>query len=237
MNRSRLSMVLCLPLILALLAPGQGWGGSKNSDESAVKGKSLLVQFQSGGPVHLVSEILYENTRVNSLNIGLDYELASWVFLKKIKLVGSLLTELRLSKIYGRGVPLSRDQVSPQEWVQAQKEGRRPTTNWDLYQIGLTPIYRLYAPLSGDLRPFLEAGIGFTYLQDALIKEGTSWNFLLLLGIGSDLNLCGCQPVTVSLRLEHFSNGGKIGGAWGLTDRRVIGPETMALGLGVRIPF
>jgi hypothetical protein len=200
-------------------------------------GKSLLVQFQSGWPVQLVSEILYDNTRVNTLNIGLDYELASWVFLKKIRLIGSLLTELRLSKIYGREVPLCRDQVSAQEWLQAQKDGRRPTTNWDLFQIGLTPVYRVYVPLSKDIRPFLEAGIGFTYLQDTLIKEGTPWNFLLLLGIGSDWKLGDCLPVSVYLRLEHFSNGGKIGGAWGLTEKRVIGPEMMALGLGVRIPF
>ncbi len=237
MNRFLLHLVLSFPLLLALLAPGQGWCVSRELDESSLKGKSLLVQFQSGWPVQLVSDILYENTRVNSLSIGLENELASWVFLRKIRLIGSLLTELRLSKIYGREVPLSRDQVSAQEWLQAQKEGRRPTTNWDLFQIGLTPVYRVYLPLSKDLRPFLEAGIGFTYLQDVLIKEGTSWNFLLLLGIGSDLKLCDCLPVSVTLRLEHFSNGGKIGGDWGITDKRVIGPETMALGLGVRIPF
>lgn len=196
-----------------------------------------MVQFQSGWPVQLVSEILYDNTRVNTLNIGFDYELASWMFLKRIRLIGSLLTELRLSKIYGREVPLSRDQVFTQVWLQAEKEGRSPTANWDLFQIGLTPIYRLYAPLSKDIRPFLEAGIGLTFLQDSLIKEGTAWNFLLLLGIGSDWRLCGCLPLSVYLRLEHFSNGGKIGGAWGLTEKRVIGPETMALGLGVRLPF
>jgi hypothetical protein len=228
---------LFLPLLISLIDPGQGRCGSRDLNDSDPKGKSLLVQFQSGWPVQLVSEILYDNTRVNTLNIGFDYELASWVFLKRIRLIGSLLTELRLSKIYGREVPLSRDQVSTQVWLQAENEGRSPTTNWDLFQIGLTPIYRVYAPLSKDIRPFLEAGIGLTYLQDSLIKEGTAWNFLLLLGIGSDWKLCGGLPLSVYLRLEHFSNGGKLGGAWGFTEKRVIGPETMALGLGVRLPF
>ena len=238
MNRSFLFIIPFFSLLLlSLIAPGQGWCGSRDPNDSDPKGKSLLVQFQSGWPIQLVSEILYQNTRVNTLNIALDYELASWVFLKKVRLIGSLVTELRLSKVYGRDVPLTRDQVSDQDWLQAQKEGRRPTANWDLFQIGLTPIYRVYVPLAKDFRPFLEAGIGLTYLQDSLIKEGTPWNFLLLLGIGSDWKLCGCLPLSVYLRLEHFSNGGKIGGAWGFTEKRVIGPETMALGLGVRIPF
>jgi hypothetical protein len=43
-------------------------------------------------------------------------------------------------------------------------------------------------------------------------------------------------PFYSFVRFEHFSNGGKL---WkeGFTDKRVIGPETIVFGVGMRFPL
>ena len=154
--------------------------------QKAPRPLSLLVHAQYGYPFQYVSEILYENFQVASLSLSLEKECGLWPFFGNKKLVESLLLEFRLSKIWGQDIPLVRDQVSPAVWNQAQQEGQRPTTNWDLYQVGLTPYYRLYYPLSPTVRVYGEAGLGITLLNKPLIEEGTQWNFLLTGGLGLD---------------------------------------------------
>jgi hypothetical protein len=196
---------------------------------------SLLMHFQYGLPAQFVSEILYSNFEMASLGIALEKECGLWPFWGNRKLVESLLLEFRFSKIWGRGIELSGDQVSQEVWDQAKKEGHDPRTDWDLYQIGLVPYYRLYYPLAKQVRVYAEAGIGLTLLNKTLIDDGTVWNFLLTGGLGLDWKLCNC-PFYVFLRSEHFSNGGKLWGQ-GIADSRVIGPETLAFGIGMRIPL
>jgi hypothetical protein len=196
---------------------------------------SLLMHFQYGLPAQYVSEILYSNFEMASLGIALEKECGLWPFWGNRKLVESILLEFRFSKIWGRGIELTQDQVSKEVWEQAQKEGHRPRTDWDHFQIGLTPYYRLYYPLAKQVRVYAEAGIGFTLLNKPLIEDGTTWNFLLTGGLGLDWKLYNC-PFYVFLRSEHFSNGGKL---WkeGVTNSRVIGPETLAFGIGIRYPM
>jgi hypothetical protein len=213
--------------------------GLAESDPSvfpqAQRSKSLNFHLQYGIPYQYVSDTLYSNFNLASLAVSLEKECGLWPFFNNQKLVESLLLEFRFSRIWGKDIELSQDQVSPQVWDQAQKEGRRPRTSWDHSQIGLIPYYRLYYPISKKVRGYAEAGLGITFLDAPLIEDGTQWNFQISGGLGLDYSIKGI-PFYTFLRFEHFSNGGKL---WreGFTDQRVIGPETIIFGFGFRVPL
>jgi Lipid A 3-O-deacylase (PagL) len=236
LSKRLLERISSLLLGILLFLPGTAHTQTENpQQQKAPRPLSLLVHAQYGYPFQYVSEILYENFQVVSLNLSLEKECGLWPFFGNKKLVESLLLEFRLSKIWGQDIPLVRDQVSLAVWNQAQQEGRRPTTNWDLYQVGLTPYYRLSYPVSPTIRVYGEAGLGITLLNKTLIEEGTLWNFLLTGGLGLDWKIKN-QHFYSFVRFEHFSNGGKL---WkeGLTESRVIGPETIVFGIGMRFPL
>ena len=153
-----------------------------------------------------------------------------------VRLSESLLLEFRLLKIWGSGIPLNDDQVSKGKLAEARQRGNEPTTRWDTYQVGLTPYYRIYYPVTKNLRPYFELGAGLTWLLEELIENGTRWNFSLYSGIGTEFRLGGF-PFHAFFRLEHFSNGMKYWSQMGLSDQRLIGPETLVLGLGIRYPL
>jgi hypothetical protein len=198
--------------------------------------KSLLFNLQYGWPAKYFSEKLYSNFNTLSLNMAYEKECGVIPLPAGVRLSESLLLEFRLLKIWGNGIPLHNDQVSEEKLAQARRRGNEPTTNWDTYQIGLTPYYRIYCPITKNIRPYFELGAGFTWLMEELIENGTRWNFSLYTGVGTDFKLWNL-PLYAFFRLEHFSNGMKLWSQIGLSDRRLIGPETMVLGIGFRYPL
>ena len=198
--------------------------------------QNLRVHFQYGWPTRYFSQKLYYNFNTASLNLTWEKECPPLPFLTRLNLLESLLLEFRLLKIRGINIPLYYDQVSPAKLAQFNAAGREPTTNWDTYQIGLTPYYRLYHPLTKSLRPYLELGAGLTWLLEELVENGTRWNFSLYAGVGTDFKLFDL-PLFAFFRFEHFSNGMKLWSQMGIEEKRLIGPETMAIGLGFRYPL
>ncbi len=198
--------------------------------------KSLLFNLQYGWPTKYFSKRLYSNFNTFSLNAAYEKECGVIPFFKGVPLSESLLLEFRLMKIWGSGIPLNDDQVSKEKLAEARRRGNEPTTSWDTYQIGLTPYYRIYYPVTKDFRPYFELGAGLTWLLEELIENGTRWNFSLYSGIGTDFKICDL-PLYAFLRFEHFSNGMKLWSQLGIEDKKLIGPETIVFGLGFRFPL
>jgi hypothetical protein len=194
---------------------------------------SLLTSIQYGWPTHYFSQKLYSNFNTFALNIGYEKEGIFPKFWNRFRLLDSVVLEFRLLKLWGRGIPLYYDQVPPEK---LSRDGKEPRTDWDTYQIGLTPYYRLYYPITRDYRPYIEVGAGMTWLLEELIEDGTRWNFSLYSGIGMDFKFCDL-PLFLFFRFEHFSNGMKLWSQMGIADKRLIGPETMVFGLGFRYPL
>jgi len=220
-------LTLCSPIILCQQAQAE-----PNPPEAGKVTKSgdLLVALHYGIPFHLWSDRLYTNFELATLSLTYEKESGLWFFTKNPKLVKSYLLELRVSRIWGKGIEVSQDQVSPETWNKAMQEGRPPTVDWDHYQIGVIPYIRYYYPFTKDVRMYMEFGLGMSLLTQPLIEDGTTWNFNFSGGFGLD---CKFKiPFFVYLKWEHFSNGGQAG--IGLTDKRVIGPENMVFGIGTR---
>lgn len=77
--------------------------------------------------------------------------------------------------------------------------------NDHLWQVGLTPVFRLQ-PKAGQLRPYLEAGIGGHVLSDTRIggrELSTAWQFGSHVGAG-----IRCGRFDIGYRFQHLSNAG-----------------------------
>jgi hypothetical protein len=204
--------------------------------ETSSRPRSLLFHFQYGWPTRYFSQKLYSNFNTAGLNLIYEKECPPVPFLARFNFFESLLVEFRFLKIWGNNIPLYYDQVSPGKLAEFNAADREPTTNWDTYQIGLAPYYRLYYPLTKAFRPYFELGAGLTWLLEELVEDGTRWNFGLYSGVGTDFKLFDL-PLYAFFRFEHFSNGMKLWSQLGVEEKRLIGPETWVLGLGFRWPL
>jgi hypothetical protein len=209
---------------------------SGSDDVLMARPSSLLTSVQYGRPTQYFSQKLYSHFNTAALNLSYEKEGPYLRFWNRVHLLDSFLLEFRFLKIWGNGIPLYYDQVSPAKREEAAREGKEPTTDWDTYQIGLTPYYRLYYPITKSLRPYFELGVGLTWLFEELVENGTRWNFSLYSGIGMDFKLFEI-PLFAYFRFEHFSNGMKLWSQLGIEEKRLIGPETMVIGLGFRYPL
>jgi len=236
-----MKFVRLLPLVFVVLLC-LPWIGLANANQAEsgdlLKGgpPSLLTSVQYGWPTRYFSQKLYSNFNTAALNLTYENEGPYLKFWNRIRLLDSFLLEFRFLKIWGDNIPLYYDQVSRERREEAARTGREPTTDWDTYQIGLTPYYRLYYPITRDLRPYFELGVGLTYLFQELIEDGTRWNFSLYSGLGMDFKLFDI-PLFAYFRFEHFSNGMKLWSQMGVEEQRLIGPETFVFGLGFRYPL
>jgi hypothetical protein len=201
--------------------------------ESVTHPKSLSLELHYGTPFHIWSDRLYSNFQLATLSLTYEKESGLWPFTSNKELTKSFLLEFRLSHIWGKDIELDQDQVSQETWDRAKQEGRNPTVDWDHYQIALIPYYRFYYPLSKEIRIFFEGGFGFSLLNKPLIEDGTAWNFIISGGLGLDFKFK--TPFYTFLKLEHFSNGGDAN--LGITDKRVVGPESLVFGIGMRFPL
>jgi hypothetical protein len=232
------SIFLLTGILLGLFFPLSLWASDPSGShrETAAGPRSLLFHFQYGWPTRYFSQKLYSNFNTASLNLTYERACPPVPFLAKLNLLESLLVEFRLLKIWGNGIPLYYDQVSPAKLAEFNAAGREPNTNWDTYQFGLAPYYRLYYPITKSFRPYFELGAGLTWLLEELVENGTRWNFGLYTGVGTDFKLLDL-PLYAFFRFEHFSNGMKLWRQLGIEDKRLIGPETMVVGLGFRWPL
>lgn len=228
-----------LGVLFTFFLPLSGWSEEQiNQDKPNDESGTILFHFQYGWPeFRYFSQKLYNNFNITTLALGYEKEFSLLPFMKKIGLSESWVLEGRVSHIYGKDIPLCWDQVSDTTKNRLLMQGvKEPVTNWDTYQFGLTPMYRLYYPLTKDLRPYFELGAGFTWLIDELIEEGTRWNFSLYAGLGLNFKICNI-PLYTFVRAEHFSNGEMFWSTIIPTNKRLIGPETLVIGLGVRFPL
>ncbi len=226
--------ILSLLSILAVLLPVRAVGADPGSSEEEPKRpfKSYLVSMEYGWPAQFLSSQKYANFQAVTAILSREWEYRSLLMPEKWNLAESFLMEFRLSKIWGEDIPLMLDEVSPENQAKAESEGKWPTTDWDHYQVAITPFYRLYYPLSGKTRLYAEVGAGFSWLNKPLVDNGTQWNFSMMAGVGIEREIYKI-PWYAVLRAEHFSNGAQLWNKFGF-DKANIGLETAVLGIGVR---
>ena len=81
---------------------------------------------------------------------------------------------------------------------------------WDYgsgVEVGLIPGLRLYLG-QGDIKPYLEGGIGPSYNSLNIKELGTNFNFLSYGGLGLSFALDKSTSLEAGYRLRHISNAG-----------------------------
>jgi len=219
-------LTVFLPLQRVCADPG------KSAEEPERPFKSYLVSLEYGWPAQFLSTQKYANFQAVTALLSREWEYRSLLMPEKWNLAESFLVEFRFSKIWGEDIPLMLDEVSPENQAKAESEGKWPTTDWDHYQVAITPFYRLYYPLSSKTRLYAEVGAGFSWLNKPLVDNGTQWNFSMMAGVGIEREIYQI-PCYAVLRAEHFSNGAQLWSKFGF-DKANIGLETAVLGIGVR---
>jgi lipid A 3-O-deacylase len=92
-------------------------------------------------------------------------------------------------------------------WSGPLRPGQQPQTVWD---IGITPVFRLERAERTRVVPYLEAGIGFHVLSDLRInfKRVFSTRFQYGDHLAAGVRFGEDHRYDMSLRLQHLSNGG-----------------------------
>ncbi|MDD4872292.1 MAG: acyloxyacyl hydrolase [Kiritimatiellae bacterium] len=166
----------------------------------------------------------YEN---NTLGLFEEWETTRWTS-SIIPYMASVRGELRYMDLLGT-IELLEKQVLPEG-----RDGGPYLKNLSsLWQIAVLCVPRLVFFPNSSFRPSFHAGIGLSLLNDKVLDDGTRYNFNLLTGCGLEIDFFRQWTMLADIRLEHFSNGGLMY----LTNRAVIGMESVSGVIGLRHPF
>jgi hypothetical protein len=166
----------------------------------------------------------YEN---NTLGLFEEWEMARWTS-SIIPCMASVRGELRYMDLFGT-IELVEKQV-PLEKCDGGPYLKDLSSLW---QIAALCVPRLVLFPNSVFRPSLHAGVGLSVLNDKILENGTIYNYNLLAGCGFEVDFLRQWSMLADIRLEHFSNGGRMY----LTNRAVIGLESVSGMIGLRHPF
>lgn len=195
--------------------------------KTKVPGKKWVGAFGSmGTQYHIFSANQYHGYKQNTLGVFLEMESDGWIPLP-VKTQRTYRWVLRYSHIAGR-IEIVAEQVPPDK-----RTGGPYYIDLDHHQIALLGIRRWVFCPDYFLRPSLHLGLGISLLDEQILEDGTLYNFHLIGGGGLEMDLSKRWSAYCDVHWEHYSNGGKMG----LTDKDVIGPESVNLVLGFRRVF
>ncbi len=174
---------------------------------------------------HVWSSSNYKGFRNRHFGIFMEWEDDPYTLLS-VDMDRTLRVELRYAKLYGT-FKIDDDQVVEEKLVEGEP-------NWvtleDHYGVSLMAVRRWIFLPNRAVRPNLHVGFGFSVMNKSIIEDGTIWNFNFVGGGGLEYDLTKKWTVYGDVRWEHFSNGGQIF----LTNKDVIGPESVNILLGIR---
>jgi hypothetical protein len=95
-------------------------------------------------------------------------------------------------------------------WGGPLRQGQEDAGDQEIWDLSLTPVFRLERAERSAVVPYIEAAIGFHLLSDQRVnfrrRFSTSFQYGDHLGVGARFG--GRQRWDASFRLQHLSNGG-----------------------------
>ena len=177
-----------------------------------------------GRPYHIWSAKTYDGYKNISHGIFMEWETGALIPESSLT-YQTLRLELRYIKMWGT-IELKDDQVPLEEY----QMGGPFYTTLDHQRFAVTGVRRWIVFPDYSIRPSVHLGFGISWTDKPILKEGTNYNFDFVGGVGVEFDITEKLSGNIGTRWEHFSNGGAIY----LTDKHVIGPESINLIVSLR---
>ena len=222
-------MALCIMAIgITVFIAGASFAGEHPREQKteAPKEKWIGTYGAIGTQYHIFSANDYDGHKENAWAAFWEVESMPW-FPLPVEAQRTLRFELRYAEIHGT-IEIVEEQVPS-----GKRNGGPYYTTLDHYQVSLLGIRRWIFLPDYDLRPTLHLGLGISWLNKNILEDGTQYNFNLIGGAGLEMDFSDRWCAFLDVRWEHFSNGGKMG----LTDKDVIGLESINAVLGIRYAY
>lgn len=223
-------IALCVAAIsITILIAGASFAGEHPGEQKteAPKEKWVGIYGAIGTQYHIFSANDYDGHKENAWAAFWEVESRPWIPLP-VEAQRTLRFELRYAEIHGT-IEIVREQVPSEDW----NGGPPYYTTLDHYQVALLGIRRWVFLPHYFIRPSLHLGLGISWLNKNILEDGTQYNFNLIGGTGLEMDFSDRWCGFLDVRWEHFSNGGKMG----LTDKDVIGLESINAVLGIRYAY
>jgi hypothetical protein len=221
----------CLSVLLIFfLFAAPSFGKEFHSHDDSEKGtpdqKTWVGLLGSWGRHnHIWSSSNYKGFRNRHFGVFMEWEKDPFRLLS-VDMDQTLRVELRYAKLYGT-FKIDDDQVVKERLVEGQPNLAKLE---DHYSVSLMAVRRWVFLPKRVVRPNVHLGFGFSVMNKSVIENGTVWNFNFVGGGGLEYDLNPKWTVYGDVRWEHFSNGGQVF----LTNKDVIGPESINILLGIR---
>jgi opacity protein-like surface antigen len=204
-------------------------GSDKKAEPTGEKTEKRWIGMNGswGRSHHIWSDREYYGYRNSQFGIFYEREIDP-LFSLGLNIEHTFRAEFRYATLWGR-IPLSDDQVSDEE---AERTDEHYMT-LDHKQVVFLGIRRWVFLPDSFIRPNLHLGFGISVTDELIIEGGTLYAFSFTGGGGIDMDVSDRWTIFSEVSWEHFSNGGQMF----MTNKRVIGPESINTRFGVRYRF
>ncbi len=204
-------------------------GSEKQTEPSAEKTEKKWIGMNGswGRNFHIWSDREYYGYRNSQFGIFHEWEIDP-LFKLGLNIEHTFRAEFRIATLWGT-IPLSDDQVSDEEAARTDEH----STTLDHKQAVFLGIRRWVFLPDSSIRPNLHLGFGISITDELIIEGGTLYAFSFTGGGGIDIDVSDRWTIFSEVSWEHFSNGGQMY----LTNKRVIGPESLNTRFGFRYRY
>lgn len=192
------------------------------------QGRTWYGVFGSGGDsIRLWSTKEYSGYQPVRAGAFVEKEAGAWLPRPSLW-TWSMRYELEVERLAGT-IELVEHQVPAED----RDGGPYMRTLDGLWQLAGICVPRVVFFPDSPVRPSLHAGLGLSWMNEKVIKNGTYYNYNIVGGAGIEADISRQWSLFADCRLEHYSNGG----CMYLTDRVAIGLESINCVVGVRREF
>jgi hypothetical protein len=217
-------------MYFGFLGSGVSQADSEKSTELAgndLEKKWIGLDGSWGKSFHIWSDREYFGYRNSQLGIFYEWETDPYVSFG-LDVEHTYKAVFRVATLKGT-IPLSDDQVSDEEAARTDEH----ETTLDHKQVVFLGVRRWTFLPDSFIRPNLHLGFGISITDELIVEDGTLFAFSFTGGGGVDIDVSDRWTIFSEVSWEHFSNGGQMY----LTNKRVIGPESINTRFGFRYRY
>lgn len=221
--------VICLLIATTATAQDKVNETADNGTDTSTCRRWIGASGSSGSAMHIWSDRTYTGYRNGSAGLFMEWESPRDTIFS-LDMSSVWRGEIRYFKLWGT-IPLSSDQLTDEELQAYIDRGEdKYFMTLDHQQLTFLVVRRWIFLPDYYIRPYLELGVGMSFTDKLILTDGTIYAFDFIGGGGVEMDVSKKWTLFAGCRAAHFSNGGQMY----LTNKAVIGPESINAMFGIR---